>query len=141
MISELYIARATRSRPRRRNWHSFLRYVGQNRFCDLSWHYNACKQAKLQDLTFLKMTPRETRLHELLTQALEPEQLEIRDDSSKHAGHAGARPEGQTHYHITIVSCKFAGLSRVDRHRMVMGLLKEEFSGGLHALVLDLRHP
>ena len=63
------------------------------------------------------------------------------DDSAKHAGHAGARAEGQTHYSVLLVSDRFAGLSRVDRHRLVNAALAPEFAAGLHALALTLKTP
>ena len=83
-----------------------------------------------------------------LTEALEPQQLAIIDESDRHAGHAGVRTGpghapagGGTHYRVKIVSEKFAGRSRVDRHRMVYDLLPAEFADGLHALALDAKGP
>ena len=77
---------------------------------------------------------RSQRIHELLTAAFTPSVLDVVDDSHKHAGHAGARPEGETHYTVKIVSDKFAGLSRVAMQRAVMSALQQEFDTGLHAL-------
>lgn len=77
---------------------------------------------------------RALRIETLLTQALAPKSLEIIDDSHKHAGHAGASPEGETHYTVRIVSTAFEGLSRVAMQRAVMDALKPEFEAGLHAL-------
>ena len=77
---------------------------------------------------------RSQRIHELLTAAFAPSVLDVVDDSHKHAGHAGARPEGETHYTVKIVSDKFAGLSRVAMQRAVMSALQQEFDTGLHAL-------
>ncbi len=76
-----------------------------------------------------------------LTMALSPVLLEIVDESSKHAGHAGARPGEQTHFRLTVVSSAFEDLSRVARQRKVYSLLGEEFSGGLHALALRALTP
>ncbi len=56
-----------------------------------------------------------------------------------HAGHAGARPGGETHYQVTLVSTAFEGLSRIARQRLVYAALREEFDTGLHALSLDLK--
>jgi len=72
---------------------------------------------------------------------LAPTQLAIVDDSAKHAGHAGARPEGETHFHVSIVSPAFEGRTRVERQRMVYALLEAELRGGLHALQLTTRTP
>ena len=83
-----------------------------------------------------------------LTEALEPQQLAVVDDSDRHAGHAGVRSGpghapagGGTHYRVRIVSAKFAGLNRVARHRLVYDLLPAEFADGLHALALDAKAP
>lgn len=76
-----------------------------------------------------------------LTEALDPSLLDVLDESDRHAGHAGARPGGGTHYRVRVVSTKFAGLDRVARHRLVYGLLPAEFADGLHALALDAKTP
>jgi BolA family transcriptional regulator, general stress-responsive regulator len=72
---------------------------------------------------------------------LDPALVVVQDDSSKHAGHMGARPGGETHYSVLVVAEAFAGLGRVARHRMVNAALEGEFTGGLHALSLTLRTP
>jgi len=56
-----------------------------------------------------------------------------------HAGHAGARPGGETHYYLVMHAVAFEGLSRVARQRLVYETLREEFDTGLHALSLDLK--
>lgn len=83
----------------------------------------------------------ESSIRAKLSGALSPVLLEIIDDSAKHAGHAGARPGGQTHFGVKIVSSSFEGLSRVERQRKVYGLLKSEFTVGLHALALTTMTP
>lgn len=80
-------------------------------------------------------------IRQKLTDALAPQHLDVVDDSHKHAGHAGHRPGGQTHFSVTIVSAAFDGKSRVDRQRMVYGLLKAELDGGVHALALVTQTP
>ncbi|MBP2292258.1 BolA family protein [Azospirillum rugosum] len=82
-----------------------------------------------------------TRIRQKLTDALAPETLDIADESGRHAGHAGARPEGETHFHVTIVSAAFAGKSRVERQRMVYGLLAQEMAERIHALGLTTLTP
>lgn len=77
---------------------------------------------------------RSDRIETLLTDVFDPHVLEIRDDSSKHAGHAGASPLGETHYTVTIKSKQFEGKSRVEMQRAVMAALQSEFDTGLHAL-------
>ena len=77
---------------------------------------------------------RSERIHQILSDAFQPSQLDVVDDSHKHAGHSGARPEGETHYTVIIVAETFDGLSRVARQRAVMDVLRPEFETGLHAL-------
>jgi BolA protein len=76
-----------------------------------------------------------------LTEGLKPLLLDIVDESDRHAGHAGARPGGGTHYRVKIVSQRFVGLNRIARHRLVYSLLPTEFADGLHALALDAKAP
>lgn len=78
-------------------------------------------------------------MEELLKQQLSPHVFVLEDESARHAGHAGARPGGETHYRLRIVSDAFEGLSRVARQRLVYDALREEFDTGLHALSLDLK--
>lgn len=73
--------------------------------------------------------------------AFKPTRLEVVDESHRHAGHAGARPEGENHFRIEIVSTAFAGLGRVARQRLVHEALAEELSGRVHALSLQIRTP
>ena len=83
---------------------------------------------------------RKERVERLLEDAFSPSHLEVRDDSHKHAGHAGARPEGETHYHVVIISEAFAGLSRVQQHQRVYAALDSEMQGekAIHALSMEL---
>ena len=78
------------------------------------------------------------RIEERLTKALSPESLRVVDESHLHQGHAGHRPEGETHFRVYIVSPAFAGIGRVERHRMVNAALAEELAGPVHALAV---HP
>ena len=82
------------------------------------------------------------RIETLLRARLGPvDHLAVIDDSARHAGHAGAREGGQTHYAVELVSPAFEGLGRVARSRLVHEALADEFAGGLHALALTLRTP
>lgn len=87
------------------------------------------------------MTKRAARIESILRDRFAPSVLQVADDSAKHAGHAGARPGGETHYSVLVVSERFNGVGRVDRHRLVNEALAEEFGAGLHALALALRAP
>ena len=86
------------------------------------------------------MTVAET-IHAKLVAALAPVALEIEDQSARHEGHAGARPEGETHFHVSIVSAAFAGKSRVERQRMIYAALNDELAGPVHALGVTARTP
>ncbi len=91
------------------------------------------------------MNTRAHRIRDALEAALSragvPPEIDVRDESALHAGHAGAQPGGETHYHVRVVSPLFAGLNRVARTRLVNEALKAEFDTGLHALALTLRAP
>jgi BolA protein len=87
------------------------------------------------------MTTRADRIRQAIEARFSPAEVVIRDDSALHAGHAGARPGGETHYHLLVVSPAFQGLSRVARSRAVHQALAAEFASGLHALALTLRTP
>lgn len=73
--------------------------------------------------------------------ALAPQRLEVIDESHLHAGHAGAREGGQSHFRLFVVSSSFEGLSRVARQRLVNDLLREELSGPVHALAMKTLTP
>jgi len=73
--------------------------------------------------------------------ALAPARLDLRDDSAKHAGHAGAAPGGETHWNLTIVSAAFAGKPTVARHRMIYQALGDLMQHPIHALSITARAP
>jgi BolA protein len=75
-----------------------------------------------------------------LTEAFAPQQLDIVDESHKHAGHAGAR-SGGGHFHVTIVATAFAGTTPIARHRMVYTALGEELKKEIHALSIKALAP
>jgi BolA family transcriptional regulator, general stress-responsive regulator len=76
-----------------------------------------------------------------LTEIFAPTRLAVVDESHRHAGHAGARPEGETHFRVEIVSPAFVGHSRVARQRLVYAALAEELETRVHALALTTRTP
>ena len=80
-------------------------------------------------------------IREKLTARFAPLRLEIEDQSHRHAGHAGARPEGETHFSVTLVSAVFAGESRVSRQRLVYQTLAAELATRVHALSLTTLAP
>jgi BolA protein len=72
---------------------------------------------------------------------LQPIRLDIVDESHRHAGHAGARDEGESHFQVAITAAAFAGKSRVARQRLVYGLLAAELETDIHALSLTTLAP
>lgn len=84
---------------------------------------------------------RKDRIEAALTETFAPAELDVVDDSERHHGHSGWREGGETHYRLRIVSGAFAGIGRVQRHRLVTDALKAEFDAGLHALAIQARAP
>jgi BolA protein len=80
-------------------------------------------------------------LQRKLTAAFAPDHLEIDDDSARHAGHAGSRPGGESHFNVVIRSAAFEGVGRVARQRMVYAALADELAGPVHALSVKALAP
>ena len=80
-------------------------------------------------------------IEQKLNAALDPERLEIVDESQLHAGHAGARPQGESHFRVTIVAPVFRGKGRVQRQRLVYQALADEMKSDIHALALVTQTP
>ena len=76
-----------------------------------------------------------------LKEGLNPDALNVVDESHLHAGHAGSRPGGETHFRVVITAPAFAGKSRIERHRMVNALLVAELRERVHALAIEARAP
>ena len=72
---------------------------------------------------------------------LQPERIELVDESESHRGHAGYREGGGTHWRLTIVAPAFAGKPTVARHRMVYQALGELMQHPIHALAINARAP
>ena len=73
-----------------------------------------------------------------LTSALMPKEIDVQDVSHNHAGHAGWREGGGTHFEVTIKAEAFAGKSLLQRHRMVNEILADDLAKSIHALELHL---
>jgi BolA protein len=80
------------------------------------------------------------RIRERLA-VLQPQRLELLDESEQHRGHAGYRDGGGTHWRLTIVAPAFTGKSTVTRHRMVYEALGELMQHPIHALAITARAP
>lgn len=78
---------------------------------------------------------------EKLTKAFAPQRLDVVDESHLHAGHAGSRPGGETHFRIHIVAEAFQGKSRIARHRLINDTLAAELAGSVHALAIHAAAP
>jgi BolA protein len=85
--------------------------------------------------------PAQDLITEKLTKAFAPDSLRVEDESHHHAGHAGHRPGGQTHFRVYIVAEAFRGKSRLERHRMINATLSGELAGGVHALAIHAAAP
>lgn len=83
----------------------------------------------------------EAQIREKLTAALAPERLDIVNESALHAGHHGSPGTGESHFRLLIVSKRFKGMSRVERHRIVNDTLASELAGGVHALAIKALAP
>lgn len=79
------------------------------------------------------------QIEQALLSRLQPQALEVIDDSHLHAGHAGAR-EGR-HFTVRITSVRFQGLPRVARHRLVYDALSDLIPQGIHALAIEAQVP
>ena len=76
-----------------------------------------------------------------LAKMLAPVELEVVDESHRHRGHAGARPQGESHFRVRIVAPVFAGRSRLERQRMVYAALGDLMQTDIHALGLAALTP
>ena len=85
--------------------------------------------------------PVRDQIAERLTGAFAPQNLDVVDESHQHAGHAGHRPGGETHFRVHIVSEAFRGKTRIERHRMINATLATELAGGVHALAIHASAP
>ena len=86
------------------------------------------------------MTDRVNLIKQKLAAAIETTHIEIVDDSSKHAGHAGAR-DGGGHFNLTIVSSQFKDKSLIQRHRIVYAAVDELMNTEIHALSINAQTP
>ena len=76
-----------------------------------------------------------------LTAAFAPESLHVENESHLHEGHAGHRPDGESHFRLYIVSEAFRGKSRIERHRMINAALANELKNHVHALAIQAQAP
>ena len=87
--------------------------------------------------------PREQRvaaIRDAIESALQPQSLDVQDESHLHAGHAGAR-DGRGHFRVAVVSSAFEGLASLARHRAVYAAVGRLMETDIHALSIDARTP
>jgi BolA protein len=82
-----------------------------------------------------------TAIEDRLSRAFAPASLEVIDESAKHAGHAGARPEGESHFCVVVAAEVFRGLSPLQRQRQVYQALGDLMGNEIHALRIVARVP
>ncbi len=85
--------------------------------------------------------PMQDTIEEKLTAAFAPARLEVANESHMHAGHASSPGSGESHFRVLVVSDRFQGKSRLERHRMVNEALAGELAGGIHALAIRALAP
>ncbi len=83
----------------------------------------------------------EMRMREKLMIGLRPTRLDLVNELHLHAGHQSSPETGESHFRVLIVSDSFTGKSRVERHRAVNDLLRDELTGGVHALAIKACAP
>jgi BolA protein len=83
----------------------------------------------------------ENTIRRKLTEALNPERLEVVNESELHAGHRSSPGTGQSHFRVLVVSEAMRGKSRIERHRLINTLLAAELKGGVHALAIKAYAP
>ena len=77
-------------------------------------------------------------IEDALQREFSPEKLVVIDESESHRGHSGWKEGGETHFRVTIVSGRFAGLSRLERHRLVHRALSPSPLANIHALAMEV---
>ena len=78
------------------------------------------------------------KIENKILQELSPTRFELIDESHLHAGHVGARPEGETQFRLWMSSPKLSGKTRLEKQRRIHKILKEELDGPVHALSIEV---
>ena len=80
-------------------------------------------------------------IEQILRAAFAPTRLAVINDSTRHHGHSGDDGSGESHFTVEIESTRFAGVSRLERQRMVNRALGDIPGGRVHALAVKARAP
>jgi BolA protein len=95
-----------------------------------------------KDQAFMSASsPIKDQIIKKLQEKIGPQQLEVIDESSKHQGHAGHNPLGESHFEVRITADSFDGKSRLERHRMIYDALHDELADRVHALSIKAFTP
>ncbi len=78
------------------------------------------------------------RIEKTLIENLNPEFLEVKNNSYLHLGHEESNESGETHFKVLIKALDLKNISTLNAHRKVKSLLKNEFEKGLHALEIKI---
>ncbi|VAV93258.1 Cell division protein BolA [hydrothermal vent metagenome] len=89
----------------------------------------------------MSLGPVGLQMERKLKQRFAPVELNVIDESHHHAGHSGARPDGESHFKVKIVADAFAGQSLVQCHRLINETLAEELKERVHALSIQAKAP
>jgi len=85
-------------------------------------------------------------IEQKLREAFSPSSLEVINESALHKGHShdGGQPfdgNGETHFRVRIAASQFIQMSRIERHRAITDVLKDELAGPVHALAIEASTP
>jgi len=89
----------------------------------------------------MSLGPVGSEMERKLTERFSPIELNVIDESHHHAGHSGARPDGESHFKVKIKAQAFAGQSLVQCHRLINETLAEELKERVHALSIQASAP
>ena len=91
--------------------------------------------------TAARAIPLVVEIENRLNSALSPTRLDVSNDSAQHAGHMGDDGTGESHFSVTIEAPAFAGVSRVQRQRLVNQALADLLRDRIHALAIRATAP
>lgn len=81
---------------------------------------------------------RQKRIYNLLQDALDPDHLEVINDSDKHSGHAGSPGTGESHYKLKIQARALCDMNRIQAHRHIYNILDKEIKNGIHSISINI---
>ena len=79
---------------------------------------------------------RKLKIEKLISDDINPYFFSVKDVSEEHRGHQSFKEDVESHFEIIIVTDKFHNKNKIERHRIVNEILKEEFLSDLHSVTL-----